>query len=128
MLGYRGFNLDQPINIGKQTEDAVGIMDAESFWQIVLNLRVPANNTAKRFPNLAVVISFLFTIPSSNAIAERLFSTLKLNKTIQRNCLSNYVFGSLVRVKMLLKKEKQTAATVTFNEDLVKRVIQVIAN
>lgn len=110
------------------TEDAIRLMDAECYWNLVLNLTVVGGNSARRFPNLAKVISYLFIIPCSNAIAERLFSTLKLNKTVFRNALSNQVLSGLVRMKTLMKNRDADAATVLFDEALVHRVTKVRAN
>ncbi len=107
------------------TEESIRIMEAETYWKIVLGLSITGNASTKRFPNLAIVISFLFTIPTSNAVAERLFSVLKLNKTIHRNALSNPVFSGLVRIKMMLKRKRASADTIEFPEHLIQRVLKV---
>ena len=115
-------------DLGRTTEDDVRLMDAETYWLRVLNLSTTGGKPAKKFPNLSVVIAFVFSIPASNCISERLFSLLTLNKTCHRNQLSNETFSGLVRMKTLLKKENATAATIQFSDKLVQRVLKVRAN
>ena len=67
-------------------------------------------------------------MPTSNAIAERAFSQLKLIKTDLRNNLSNETLVNILRVKYHLKESKETAATVTFSDDLISRCSKVKAN
>lgn len=50
---------------------------AEAFWILVLKLKSP---TWLLFPNVAVVITFLFSLLYSNVIAERGFNFLKTNQ------------------------------------------------
>ena len=111
--------------IGASSEDYVQIMDPIEYWKIISNMK---RDQKLRFPNLRVIISFLLSMPYSNASAERSFSALKLNKTKQRNSLKNETIVSLFRIKSWLKKEGKTAATVTFPDWLVNRVSRVRAN
>ena len=127
-MEWRSHSLIPLSSLGCLTEDAVGLLQAESYWQLVLNLRINGDSSVKRFPNLAVIISFLFSIPCSNAASERVFSVLKLNKTAHRNRLSNEVFGSLVRMKEFMKHQDKECHDVEFNDELVSRVIKVRCN
>ncbi len=111
--------------IGCATEDSILIMDAIEYWDKILKMKV---NQKLRFPNLNIVISFLLSMPYSNAMAERSFSFLKLNKTKQRNSLKNETLTSLMRMRAWMKKENQTAANVKFPDWLVERVSKVRAN
>ena len=76
-----------------KTEDTIKIIEAESYWQFVLNMKIAGHASEERFLNLDVATAFLFTMPCSTAIAKRLFSTLKLNKTVHSNCLFSEVFS-----------------------------------
>ena len=127
-IEWRSHSLIPPASLGCSTEDAVRILEAETYWQLVLNVATTGDTSTKRFPNLTVIISFLFSIPCSNAASERVFSVLKLNKTVQRNALSNKVFGSLVRIKDMLKDQGADSDTVVFDDELVSRVTKVRAN
>ena len=49
-----------------------------------------------RFVNLRQVIYFLFSLPFSNVVAERLFSTLKEVKTDKQNKLSTLTLSAIV--------------------------------
>lgn len=111
--------------LGLQTEDELNILPVERFWALVLDLKCPSG---LMFPNLAVVVTFLFSMPHSNAIAERVFSFLKLNRSDRRNCLSNEVFLGLMRTKYMLKNAKSTFASISFPQYLVDRVLRVRAN
>nr|CAH0103573.1 unnamed protein product [Daphnia galeata] len=86
--------------LGLQTEDDLKILSAEAFWLLVFNLKC---STGCRFPNLSVVVSYLFSLPYSNAIAERLFSFLKLTKTDNRGALKEDTILGLMRMKYFMK-------------------------
>jgi hypothetical protein len=115
-----------PINeLGLQTKDDLKILSAEAFWLLVFNLKC---STGCRFPNLSVVVSYLFSLPYSNAIAERLFSFLKLTKTDHRGTLKEDTILGLMRMKYLMKNTDTKSYSVQFPDELVQRVLQLRAN
>lgn len=69
-------------DIGLTSEGEIELLDAESYWLSIIKVTLSGK---PRFPNLCAIISFLFSIPCSNVIAERAFSLLKLIKTDIRN-------------------------------------------
>ncbi|KZS16462.1 Cc8L18.2-like protein [Daphnia magna] len=85
-------------------------------------------SSRKIFPNLLVVVSYLFSLPNSNAIVERLFSFLKLTKTDHRGALKEDTILGLMRMKYFMKNTDTKSYSVQFPDELVQRVLQVRAN
>ncbi|KZR98825.1 Uncharacterized protein APZ42_005575, partial [Daphnia magna] len=122
---WRALSLLSTEELGLQTEDELRLLSAETFWVLVLKLK---SSAGLLFPNVAVVITFIFSLSYSNAIAERVFSFLKINRNDRRNCLSNDVLLGLMRTKFLMKNTHSTAATIKFLDKLIDRVQKVRAN
>lgn len=99
-------------------------MDAQTCWRIILALTATGNSSTKRFPNLAVIVSFLFSFPSSNAAAERLFSVLKLKKNSPERSIEQG-FRWIGNDRRHDKKEDATADSIIIRECLVNRVIAI---
>lgn len=109
-------------------EDEIIRMDAKEYWAVVLNLKAERKPGCLMYPNLAVCMQFLLTMPSSNASSERAFSTLKEIKTDKRNCLHNVTVSILIRIKNWLKANDATASTAIVNDKLIESVLSVKAN
>lgn len=123
---WRSLALHLPAtDLGLQTEDELLNLSVEAFWILVLNLQC---SSGPRFPQMAVIMSYLFSLPSSNVIAETVFSFLKLTKTELRNGLKNETLLGFMRMKYLLKNSGKTSATLQFSDDLVDRWMKVRAN
>ena len=124
-IEWRSLSVMPLKELGLQTEDDLKILSAEAFWLLVFNLKC---STGCRFPNLSVVVSYLFSLPYSNAIAERLFSFLKLTKTYHRGALKEDTILGLMRMKYFMKNTDTKSYSVLFPEELVQRVLKVRAN
>ncbi|KAK4037341.1 hypothetical protein OUZ56_029378 [Daphnia magna] len=75
-----------------------------------------------RDPNCSFCISFLFSMPFSNATAERELSAFKLIKTDHRNSLNNVTVTSLMRIKHWGVNEDHFASNVVIKKYLsIKR-------
>ena len=96
-IEWRSLSVMPLKELGLQTEDDLKILSAEAFWLLVFNLKC---STGCRFPNLSVVVSYLFSLPYSNAIAERLFRFLKLTKTDHRGALKEDTILGLMRMSI----------------------------
>ena len=112
--------------LGCTSDDAVLLLDAETYWRRVLSFKQTPSNL--KFLNLKKVIVFMFSLPSSNASAERVFSALKMIKTELRNSLSNNTLVNIVRIKHWLKAHGWTSSTVEFDKEMIQRVLNVRAN
>ena len=55
------------------------------FWRKILSMKTPCGSL--RFKNLQKVMMYLLSLPFSNVVVERLFSSLKNIKTDNRNSL-----------------------------------------
>ena len=124
-IEWRSLSVMPLKELGLQTEDDLKILSAEAFWLLVFNLKC---STGCRFPNLSVVVSYLFSLPYSNAIAERLFSFLKLTKTDHRGALKEDTILGLMRMKYFMKNTDTKSYSVQFPDELVQRVLKVRAN
>jgi hAT family C-terminal dimerisation region len=124
-IEWRAQSLLSLEEIRSLSEDSVQNMNPIEYWNMIFKLKV---NQVSRFPNLEIVVSFLLSMPYSNAAAERSFSSLKLNKTQLRNSMKNETLVSLMRMRSWLNKENKTAANISFPEWLINRVLKVRAN
>ena len=119
-----------PAVFGCEDGAEVENLSVETYWKAVFDVVVPNTSPPKkRFPNLSKCIALLFCLPSSNAVCERAFSTLKLIKTDRRNRLHNDSVSSLMRIKVFLKtKNQKTAANVEFKRDLIDFALKIKSN
>jgi hypothetical protein len=126
---WREQSLLAPRLFGCDSLDEVKGLTVEKYWKTIFQMEtIGAATRTPRFPELANCISFLFCLSSSNAVAERLFSLLKLIKTDRRTRLHDRTVSSFMRVIYWLKNQKATAATVDIPEDLIDSVMKVKAN
>lgn len=118
----------EPVLLNWNSEDEVRVLDAETYWDRVLPLKIDRKS---RFPNLSICIEFLFSMPFSNEIAERESSAFKLIKTDHRNPFPNLTVCSLLRIKHWGgggSNEEHSASNVVITKSLVDRVNTVKAN
>jgi hypothetical protein len=108
-----------------ENEKDVTDMPVEAYWKIVLNAE---KNSKKMYPNLAICMQLLLSMPCSNASSERAFSVMKNIKTAKRNGLHNLTVSSLMRIKNWLKTQSFTAGTAVINKDIMAAVKEVKAN
>jgi hypothetical protein len=106
-------------------EAAITLIEPEKYWATVFKVE---RNGAPCYTNLKICIAFLFSMPFSNAAAERVFSVLKLVKTAHRNLLHNVTLSSLVHVKDWLRNNGYDASNAIFSAELIKKVLSVVAN
>lgn len=111
---------------GQFTADELNKMLPEDYWPIIFKICRPSG--APSFPNLKIIIAFLLSMPCSNVIAEREFSSLKLIKTLQRNRLHNLTITSLMRVKHMLKNKNKNASDVPIDASMINDILKVKAN
>ncbi len=126
MSEWHELNVLETEAFGVETESAVKAMSAESFWKKIVSFKTVVG--LPKFPKLGICISLLFSLPVSNATAEREFSQLKLIKTEKRNNLDDLTITSLLRVKHWLNRNEAEAHTIQLSEDLLKTVLKVQAN
>lgn len=128
-LEWREHSHLPPRLFGCDSADEVKALTVEKYWRTIFQMEIlGAANKVPRFPELAKCISYLFGLSSSNAVAERLFSLLKLIKTDRRTRLHDRTVSSLMRINYWLKNEKATSATVNIPEELIDAVLKVKAN
>ena len=114
-------------NFGLVKESDFEDIDVSKYWKIVLSMKTPTGG-ALMFPNLAKCMSLLLSLPSSNVLAERVFSQLKLIKTDHRNRLDSLSCSSLLKVKFWLKLSGCTPSSVDISDELLKHAKKVKAN
>lgn len=101
-------------------------MDPEFYWNRVFSSKSPSGNP--QFSNLKICISLLLSLPFSNASAERCFSVMKDTKPPKKNNLHDKSVDGVMKGKMWLKNQKQTAATIDIPADLMKLAKKVKSN
>ena len=101
-------------------------MDSEDYWIVIFSLKDSQGKI--KFPNLVKVISLLFSLPVSNATAERLFSVLKNIKTAKRNRRKDLTVISLIKIKDFIKSKGQAVHEIMFEDELIHYVMRVKAN
>ena len=127
--GWRAQALIPPQSFGCETHCKVMKLSVLDYWRVVCNLEVEGTNSPiKRFHDLNNCISFLLSMPTSNASAERAFSQLKLIKTSMRSSLNDITTSSIMKVKSLLKSLESDSATLNFYSDLISRAFKSKAN
>jgi hypothetical protein len=97
----------------------------------LLGLGLKDDRSNVRFPSLVKVVSLLFALPDSNAIAERLLSKLKNNKTDKRNRLKDLTVAALIKIKDWLKSHYEPLhQIITFSDDIliIFYVLKLIPN
>lgn len=123
---WRALRNLSPSVFGLNTIDEVKQLSVESYWSIIFSLKTVTNTP--RFLNLKPCISLIFSLPTSNAAAERVFSSVKLIKTDHRNRLTSETLASLIQTKRWLTNENKTSATVIFPKPLMAIATKVQAN
>ena len=78
-----------------------------------------------RFKNLQKVVMYLLSLPFSNVVVERLFSSLKNIKTDNRNSLSSESLGACLQSQSGFKR---VGPSVVDNPQLWKRLKMVKAS
>jgi hypothetical protein len=105
-------------------------MDVEFYWnRVFVANKLPSGEP--QFPNLKVCISFLLSLPFSNASAERFFSfmkEMKLTKTPLRNALHDKSLSALLKANNWLKNEGLTAGKMEIPENLINLAKKVKTN
>ena len=81
-----------------------------------------------RLVNLRHVIYCFFSLPFSNVVAERLFSTLKEVKTDKQNKLSTLTLSAILRTKCGTKRMNKHSSSLIFDHELEKRLKEVQAS
>lgn len=112
-----------------ETNSEVLCLSPEKYWDTVMKLQVSTlNGSRRRFPNLTKCVALLFTIPTSNVLCERVFSSIKLIKTDRRNSLHSDSVSSLSKIQHFLKNKKENSAHIVFPEDLISYAMKVKAS
>lgn len=81
--------------------DSVG-NDSEAFWDYVSKIKTGEGNLA--FPLLINLVGHIFTLPHSSANVERVFSSLNIIKTKNRNKLKTDALIGLLHTKRMFSK------------------------
>lgn len=68
----------------------------DEMWKQILDFK--DFNGGKLFPTLELFIEIIFSLPHSNAKAERIFSMVTDIKTKKRNRLSNDTLSAIYRI------------------------------
>ena len=85
-------------------------------------------NGRPRFAYLRHVIYFFFSLPFSNVVTERLFSTLKEVKTDKRNRSSTLTLSAILRSKCGTKRLNMHSSSLIVDHELEKRLKEVRAS
>lgn len=78
-------------------------MEELEFWKEICNSK-KADDTLL-YPQLSQFVNILFVLPHSSACVERVFSSINLNKTKQRNRLSSETLTGILHSKNLILPE-----------------------
>ncbi|CAK1597844.1 unnamed protein product [Parnassius mnemosyne] len=76
--------------------------DLESYWYKVTAARDPANYSNQLYPTLSKFVFAILSLPHSSAAVERIFSSINLIKTKQRNRLNTDTIEGLLHTKQLI--------------------------
>lgn len=79
-------------------------MPADIYWVKVLTMKTSTGKPA--FPNLHTALRLLLVLPFSNASVERIFSTLRNCKTVNRNRLKTDTLVALIATKEGVSAQK----------------------
>lgn len=90
-------------------------VDVPTYWRKMFNHK----DHGSHFKFLPLLVNFFFSLPFSNAVTERMFSTLKNIKTEKRNRLDNETLSSILCVKYGMKRTKLSST------DLMKKKIKI---
>lgn len=88
--------------------------DMERYWNKILHERKPSDGTAL-YPLLSVLVSALLCLPHSSAAVERIFSSINLIKTKERNRLETTTIEGLLHTKQLLNDKPCYDLNVDYN-------------
>lgn len=90
------------------------------FWKEIGKIKKGDDSLA--FPNVIKLISFVSTLPHSNACVERIFSKINVNKTKLRNRLSTETLSSILHAKNLISSQNESCCfNFNINSDLIDR-------
>lgn len=96
------------------------------YWKIVLSRK---NNVGLQcYPNLAIVISTLLSLPFSNAPVERYFSQLNITKTSLRSSLKNETLCGLMHGIYYMKRHNVSSNNIGFDDQILKAMTNVKSN
>lgn len=110
----------------KESNAEVSDMDCLDYWKVIFSLKDALGNL--KFPSLVKVVTLLFSLPVSNAVAERLYSKLKNIKTEKRNLLKDITVASLIKIKDWIKLQGKPLDQIIFPDELINFVLKVKAN
>ncbi|XP_044595618.1 uncharacterized protein LOC123272703 isoform X2 [Cotesia glomerata] len=94
--------------------------NTNKFWYEVLKFKDSLDNS--RFNELASFAICLLTLPHSNADVERLFSTMNLTKTKQRNRMKPDMLKSILTIRGGLTRESKCCNNYEFPADVIKKI------
>ncbi|KAF7998487.1 hypothetical protein HCN44_010895 [Aphidius gifuensis] len=89
------------------------------FWPEVFKFQDAAGDLF--FKELAETVIRMLSIPTSNACAERVFSVMKLTKTILRNQMQYELLVAIMRLVIYMNVFKMTSKTFQPTNDMLKR-------
>lgn len=82
------------------TDDLAEVL--ETYWCKVTAVRDPADYSDRLYPTLSKFVSAVLSLPHSSAAVERIFSSINLIKTKQRNRLKTNTIEGLLHTQELI--------------------------
>lgn len=93
--------------------------DSHKFWPKVYNFKDAGGNYA--FKELSEFVLKILSLPSSNAMVERVFSIMNSVKTKSKNRIDPKMLDALLRIKCKLISTKNCCKTFTPSESMYNK-------
>lgn len=94
-------------------------LNVMNFWSTVRKIK-DGNNCAM-FPLINPLVLYILTFPHSSACVERLFSSINLNKTKSRNCLSTETLSGILHSKSKINNQQKSCYNFNISADMLKK-------
>ncbi|KAG8184778.1 hypothetical protein JTE90_011564 [Oedothorax gibbosus] len=95
--------------------------DLHEYWKGIFKVK---EGSKLKYEELSKCVSLFLALPFSNAVTERLFSSLKIVKSDKRNRLNDETLSSLLCVKHGMKRTKQDTMYLMENNVLGKKYVK----